>query len=228
MGVTAHHSSPVPVVNSAGCGDGSLPCYSESESSIFQPKITRIMPIVYWDRYQPSVSNSSTSMDFWGNCYRIELRIMISGPTEISRDLPVAEDCPSFLLTNHRVSPPGQPVGVNGSCGHVANLSGVHHAYSRFFLEYKGLTQLQTTATGSDVEAQPACCPKSPVEAPYSIDAETYPVAAVCNDGGGGGGGTTTIRCYTMTIDHYWYYPGTGTYEYRYSEDTTWCEESSE
>ena len=50
-----------------------------------------------------------------------------------------------------------------------------------------------------------------------------------CTGGGGGpgadgGGGSGTYRCYTVTTDHYWYDPETDTYEYRYTEESTWCE----
>ncbi len=44
--------------------------------------------------------------------------------------------------------------------------------------------------------------------------------------GGGGGGGGTVVRCYTLTIEHYWYYPDTGQIEYRYTEMQTYCEQS--
>lgn len=43
--------------------------------------------------------------------------------------------------------------------------------------------------------------------------------------GGGGGGGGGMWRCYTVTIDHYWYYPDTGRIEYRYTDEYTWCEQ---
>jgi len=47
--------------------------------------------------------------------------------------------------------------------------------------------------------------------------------------GGGGpgdpGGGGGMMRCYTYTVDHYWYHPDTGEYEYRYTETKTWCDE---
>jgi hypothetical protein len=42
--------------------------------------------------------------------------------------------------------------------------------------------------------------------------------------GGGAGGEGSMMRCYTVTVDHYWYHPDTGTYEYRYSDTTSWCE----
>lgn len=38
-----------------------------------------------------------------------------------------------------------------------------------------------------------------------------------------GGGGT--MRCYTRTVDHYWYDLQTGEYQYRYTETERWCED---
>jgi hypothetical protein len=45
--------------------------------------------------------------------------------------------------------------------------------------------------------------------------------------GGGGGGGMDPVRCWTLHLDHYWYYPSTGQLEYRYTETYVWCEESA-
>jgi hypothetical protein len=45
------------------------------------------------------------------------------------------------------------------------------------------------------------------------------------DDGGGGGAGGGLWRCYTVTIDHYWYYPDTGDVEYRYTEKYQYCEQ---
>ncbi|HEX6908809.1 MAG TPA: hypothetical protein VF142_00360, partial [Longimicrobium sp.] len=53
-------------------------------------------------------------------------------------------------------------------------------------------------------------------------------VAADCPGGGPAPGGETTpYTCYTTVTDYYWYYPDTDTYEYRYSEETTWCEQAA-
>ena len=41
-------------------------------------------------------------------------------------------------------------------------------------------------------------------------------------------GGSTTQKCYTLEIDHYWYYPATGKVEYRYTETRTWCESTAD
>lgn len=48
--------------------------------------------------------------------------------------------------------------------------------------------------------------------------------SATCSGGGVGGGGSVW-RCYTVTIDHYYYYPDTGEIEYRYTEYYSWCEQ---
>lgn len=54
-------------------------------------------------------------------------------------------------------------------------------------------------------------------------------VSTTCSGDGGGdpgrGPGGSTWRCYTVTIDHYWYYPDTGRIEYRYTEESTYCEQ---
>jgi hypothetical protein len=55
--------------------------------------------------------------------------------------------------------------------------------------------------------------------------------STTCGDAGGGGPGVdpggSTWRCYTVTIDHYWYYPDTGRIEYRYTEEYSYCEQLS-
>jgi hypothetical protein len=45
--------------------------------------------------------------------------------------------------------------------------------------------------------------------------------------GGGGGDGGSVWTCYTVTIEHYWYYPDTGQTEYRYTEEQTYCEQTA-
>jgi hypothetical protein len=41
---------------------------------------------------------------------------------------------------------------------------------------------------------------------------------------GGTGSGDPRETCYTVEIDHYWYYPDTGEVEYRYTEGRRYCE----
>lgn len=80
-------------------------------------------------------------------------------------------------------------------------------AYGKIWNRFGGLDW----AHKSDTDFSSASCPAPP---PPS--------------GGGGGGGGGPITCYTLTIDHYWYYPDTGEYEYRYSEYYTWCQSENE
>lgn len=50
-----------------------------------------------------------------------------------------------------------------------------------------------------------------------------------CTTGGTGGPkpisneGSTTYRCVTYTVEHYWYYPNSQSYEYRYTDTRTVC-----
>jgi hypothetical protein len=54
------------------------------------------------------------------------------------------------------------------------------------------------------------------------------PLSTCGGDGGGGGGDEGSVwTCYTVTIEHYWYHPDTGQIEYRYTEEQTYCEQSS-
>jgi hypothetical protein len=62
-------------------------------------------------------------------------------------------------------------------------------------------------------------------------DGESAPsssLATTCGgdgDTGGGGSRDRVLRCYTVTLEHYWYYPATGHVEYRYSEEYRVCEQ---
>jgi hypothetical protein len=41
---------------------------------------------------------------------------------------------------------------------------------------------------------------------------------------GGGENPDINITCWTLTVDHYWYFPDTHEFVYRYSSTYTWCE----
>jgi hypothetical protein len=195
----------------------------------------RVRELEYWEGFR---SVSSTALTFYGNCYRVELRVATSGLSGSSSQDAPSDGCPSFFPAEHNVSTVGFTVGVNGECGHVVNLNATHRAYTRAFIEYKGLTQLEAVGSRGDSEEQPACCPVppgggGPTEPQYSLAPGTNDDASTTNscDGGGGGGpgGETppTYRCYTFTVDHYWYYPETGRIEYRYTTETSWCEQTT-
>lgn len=234
MRISAPSHSPASVANYSQCGDGSVPCVPESEVAGLYPKILRMSPVVYWDSFR---SVSSTALSYYGNCYKIEMRVTISGPSGTSSQDSPNSACSSFLPADHHVSTPGFPVGVNGSCGHVATLNATHRAYTTIFIEWKGFTQFEAVGSRGDVEEQPECCPAppggGPTEPQYSLAPGTNDDAsttASCDGGGGGGtGGETppTYRCYTFTVDHYWYYPETGRVEYRYTTETSWCEQTT-
>jgi hypothetical protein len=90
-----------------------------------------------------------------------------------------------------------------GSCG--GNIQGT--AYGKVWNEFPIWGSFLNWGAKSDTRQTSATCPtSSPSPSP--------------GGGGGGGGGT----CWTLTIDHYWYYPDTGEIEYWYSESYTWCE----
>lgn len=233
LGITHPGLSPVPTVSSAGCGDGSVPCFSSTDDvpDWFFPKIYSVSPVVYWEG---ATSVSSSRMQYFGNCVKQDLSIAIIGPTETSRTAPF-EDC-GFWPESRWHATQGVPLAAGGTCGHTANLASTHTAITKIFIEWQGFTSTQTGVSSGDVAQQPQCScdsgdgPPKGGEVPMSISAGGEMVTSTTSctgGGGGGGGGTTTLTCYTMTVDHYWYYPDTDTYEYRFSETSTWCEESS-
>lgn len=95
---------------------------------------------------------------------------------------------------------------VGGPCGNVLELN----LLGQVWWMYSGDWPIDQNERAARLTKRQADCPE---ETP-----------------GGGvkepGTGTTTYTCYTYTVDHYWYYPDTGTYEYRYSTEETWCEPS--
>ena len=234
MRVSAPSHSPASVESYSQCGDGSYPCIPQGEVAGVYPKILRMSPVVYWE---DSRSNSSTALSYYGNCYRIDLKVTISGPSGSSSHDAPTHGCSSFLPADHNVSTAGFLVGVNGSCGHVANLAATHRAYTRIFVEWNGFTQFEAVGSRSDTEEQPVCCPAVGEEggeiqhslAPGTSDDVSTTTSCSGDSGGGGPGGEIppTYRCYTFTVDHYWYYPETGRVEYRYTTETTWCEQSA-
>lgn len=67
-----------------------------------------------------------------------------------------------------------------------------------------------------------------PGDEPVLSTTPSFTPSATCSgDGGGGrdGDGGSNLRCYTVTIEHYLYYPDTGEVEYQYSEQYSYCEQ---
>jgi hypothetical protein len=229
LGVAHPAYSPVATVSSAGC-DPSFPCFSSIDDvpASFFPKIYMVSPVVYWDG---ATSVSSSYMQYFGNCVRQDFAITITGPAANSRAAEFA-DC-AFWPDSRVHQTSGATLTAGGTCGHTANLASTHTAISKIFIEWRGFTSSEVVVSAGDGAQQPPCTcqtgegPPTGGENVTSISAQGD-VAASCTGGGGPGQGTTTVTCYTMIVDHYWYYPDTDTYEYRYSETSTWCEENSE
>lgn len=230
MSLTRPPSSPVSTLSSPGCGDGSVPCFASADEvpDWWFPKIYSVSPVVYWEG---ATSVSSSRMQYFGNCVKQNMDINVTGPTENSREAE-SEEC-AFWPDSRWHSTYGAPLMAGGTCGHTVNLATTHIAISKIFIEWRGFSSSQVVQSAGRSAQQPACScgsgdgPPKGGEAPMSLVSPGGEMAASTTScAGGGGGGATPITCYTMTVDHYWYYPDTDTYEYRFSETTTWCESS--
>ena len=119
-------------------------------------------------------------------------------------------------------------VGISGDCETLTRLDAKteHEAASLTF----GREQGMSTAEGSCGTPGDSCGGDEggPDDVTLQGAGDDAAVAGDCTGGGPAPGGETTrYTCYTTVTDYYWYYPDTGTYEYRYSEETTWCDEAT-
>lgn len=225
--------SPTSPVYSAGC-DPSVPCYGSTgdiPNEAF-PRIHSVHPVVYWEGDR---AVASSAMYYYGNRAEETGQLVISGRSNAERDVSATSE--HFWISNYLHQTPGAPLTAPaGACGHLANLSMAHKAVSKFFIEWQGFTSTDVQVSGGHSARQPDCtCGSGDDGSPdddqhvTSISADAGPAASTsdCSGGGGPGGGVTRSTCYTMTVDHYWYFPDTNTYEYRFSEEMTWCEEDT-
>lgn len=92
---------------------------------------------------------------------------------------------------------------IGGSCGNVVELN----LLGEVWWMYAGGWVIDKNERTTRITERQAACPQ---EVPGGGVKE--PVTG------------TNLTCYTYSVDHYWYYPDTGTYEYRYTTEETWCE----
>jgi hypothetical protein len=92
---------------------------------------------------------------------------------------------------------------IGGPCGNVVEL----HLLGEVWWTYDSGWSIDRNERTKNETLRQANCP------------EEIPGGGVKDPGSDG-----FYRCYTYTVDHYWYYPDTGVYEYRYTTEQTWCE----
>jgi hypothetical protein len=222
--------SPARSVHSAEC-DPSVPCFDSPDDvpKEWSPRIYDVSPIVYWDG---STAIGSSRMSYYGNRAEEKFTLTITGPSTASRTAESASNG-GILPDNYVHSTNGFPLTApGGSCGHLANLTSQHFATTTIWITYRGFGSTTVSAPGGDSSRQPDCScggeggggPDDPGVESVTEDGYT---PANCTAGGGPGERATRLTCYTVTTDYYWYYPDTGTYEYRYTDESTWCEEDT-
>jgi len=186
-----------------------------------------------------SFGAASTIALSWVNVARADLRVQLinqSGSTVNSGSdrFEVVQYRP-FSGTAHL----GVALSTNGNnCGLVGKSSvevrGEFHVLRLHFGSWRPLElwSEEYTRPGSDVfqgacDPPPPCNPGGPDPIfPHSGgDGASFETTS-CSPGGGGnpGSGGGFYRCYTLDRHHYWYYPDTKTWEYRYTETFEWCE----
>lgn len=222
--------APGQPVFSADC-DPSVPCFSSPEEvpKEWSPKIHSVSPVVYWEG---STATGSSRMSYFGNRAEEKFTLTITGPSTVSRTAESASNGGVFP-DNYVHTTNGFPLTApGGSCGHLADLASQHFAITTIWITYRGFGSTSASAPGGDSKRQPDCsCGEGGGGDPDDPNVESVSAGssamASCTGGGGPGEGTTSYTCYTVTTDYYWYYPDTGTYEYRYSEESTYCEEDT-
>jgi hypothetical protein len=207
------------------------PCY-ESLDDVppeIRPEIISIHPVVYWDG---SRAVGSSRMHYFGNRAEESFTLTITGPSSATRTAEAASTAAIIPWYATHTTPGFTLAAPNGkSCGHHAQLTSVHHAISTAWLEFRGFGELRVMQPGGDDRPQPECAcsgGSGPGDEPVLSTTPNFTPSATCSgDGGGGPGGDggPTLRCYTVTIEHYYYHPDTGAVEYRYTEQYSYCEQ---
>lgn len=222
--------APDQPVYSAEC-DPSVPCFASPEEvpEEWSPKIYSVSPVVYWEG---STAVGSSRMNYYGNRAEEKFTLTISGASSASRTAESASNG-GFFPGNYWHTTNGFTLAApGGSCGHLADLGSQHFAITTIWITWRGFGSTTASAPAGDNRRQPDCSctggggdPDGVVVQSVSTDSDAS-TSSDCT-GGGPGGETTSYTCYTVTTDYYWYYPDTDTYEYRYSEETSWCEENT-
>ena len=214
---------------SAGC-DPSVPCFDSPDDvpKDWSPRIYSVSPVVYWNG---STAIGSSRMSYYGNRAEEKFTLTVTGPSTASRTAESASNG-GFFPDNYVHATSGFPLEApGGSCGHLADLASQHFATTSIWINYRGFGSTTVSAPGGDSRRQPDCsCGEGAPGDPDDPNVEGIgagPVLMSCTGGSGPGEAPTLHTCYTATTDYYWYYPDTGTYEYRYSDESTWCEEDT-
>jgi hypothetical protein len=193
-----------------------------------KPKIYQIRPTVYWEG---TTAVGSSMMVYYGNRAEESFVLTITGPSTATRTAEASSNQPILADYNNHVTPGFRLETPNRkTCGHLAQLTSQHTAITTIWLEWRGFGQLVTTRPGDDSDSQPdcECSGGGPGAEPYLSTAPNLTPSMTCSgDGGGGGPGDegSSWRCYTVTIEHYLYYPDTGEVEFQYSEQYSYCEQ---
>jgi hypothetical protein len=118
-------------------------------------------------------------------------------------------------------------IALNSSCTFYLDGSTTHSAWHEFLTRNGGwLSWGRTTQSSWKSATRTGGGNAQSVDPLFPPSYDYTPSPDQCgggSPGGGGGSGGGNMTCYTIATDHYWYYPDTGTYEYRYTSYSTHC-----
>jgi hypothetical protein len=211
----------------------SVPHFQREEDvpqEFLYPRIVSRDPHVFW---MGEEAVASSDMTYFGNRAEQSLELYITGRSANSRSSRSSGGTFWPLTQSHRH--PGIRLRGDGStCGHSATLHSQHVAKVVFFVEIRGLTEISVEEPSGYFAKQPDCtcggdgggqgggghAQSSPTG---TLLSGTVPGGGGCGGEGSGGGGSGVSYCFTQYWDHYWYYPSTGQYRYRYTTSERRC-----
>ncbi len=190
----------------------------------------------YWTDvgFDPGDAWGQAYMQYYGNRAKqtLDLTLRYDGkvytpPTAVSEQHPMFPSIPP----SYREMWTTNAIGVKSSCGHQVDGHSSHSAWHEFFTKNGGMLSWEketqpsnksATQSGTNVQNKiPTWNTASSLGSP-GIRKSTSTCDSDSGSTGGGysGGGWS---CTTVYVDHYWYYPDTGTYEYRYTSAKSYC-----
>lgn len=171
-----------------------------------------------------------------GGPFRVTAYTSTSRVTRISHSMRIVKTTPGRSYSTSVTDETGilggnslyTGVGVSGDCSEYTTLdAATEHTAGSVTFRTKSAFSTASASCGTPPGGCGGDGGEEGGEIMTSISPGWGPSLACGGPGEDPGGGYATYRCYTVTVHHYWYYPDTNRYEYRYSEESTWCEQIS-
>lgn len=191
----------------------------------------------YWTDvgFDPDYAYGIAYMEYYGNrakqilnlTLRRDGNVVMSAPPAESEQHPMVPSIPP----NYRSMYTTSTIGVASKCGHQVDGYSSHSAWHEFFTKSGGVMSWEKeTQPSNKSAAQSGTNVQNKIPTWNTAGSLGSPgirkSTSTCDSESGSTGGGSTgggWSCTTVYFDHYWYYPDTGTYEYRYTSSKTTC-----